>query len=374
VSSIIYTFHYKNAKKLFNTIDSLAVGKFYENQPDFFADRRGGVRDSTSYWEVKPTVALSLREGFSEWAKFDLTAFLTYESRTFTLMDSTFVGKEKPQSSVYVGGELAKRTGKILRYNAQGSFGVVGENLLDMDLRGQIETRIPLWGDTASVKANAHIKNLEPTYYENHYHSRYFWWDNDFDKTRKVFIGGSITVPHTKTQFSLGVENVTNYIYFDALGLPQQHSENIQVLAAQISQNFKYRGLHWDNQVVYQESSNQTVLPLPKIAAYSSLYVDFKIAKVLTIQMGVNAHYWTEYYAPAYEPATQQFKLQDQVKIGNYPLISGFLNCHLKQTRFFIEYYNAGSAWITPPAYFSTPHYPVNPTILKLGLAVDFIN
>jgi hypothetical protein len=90
--------------------------------------------------------------------------------------------------------------------------------------------------------------------------------------------------------------------------------------------------------------------------------------------MGINAHYWTKYYAPAYEPATQQFKLQDEIKVGNYPLLGGFLNCHLKQTRFFIEYYNMSDLFVSPPGYFSLPHYPVNPTVLKLGLSVNFIN
>ncbi|GHV26956.1 hypothetical protein FACS1894176_08350 [Bacteroidia bacterium] len=382
VSSIIFTSHYKNSKRNFFTEDSTAVAKYYFNQTDFFKQQQG-VSDSTSYLEWNNTVALSMREGFSDWAKFDLTAFLTWNYREFTIMDTVNVANQQnypQQNALYLGGELAKRTGKILRYNAQGSFGVWGENLLDMDLRGQIETRIPLWGDTASIKGKGYWKNLEPTFYEQHYHSRYFWWDKDFDKVKKVFVGGTVTVPHTKTQVSLGVENLTNYIYFDSLGMPQQQTENIQILALQLNQNFKYKGLHWDNQVVYQTSSNKDILPLPEIAAYSSLYVDFKIANVLTIQMGVNAHYWTSYYAPAYEPATQQFRLQkaaengNKVKVGNYPLISGFLNCHLKQTRFFIEYYNAGSAWIAPPEYFSTPHYPVNPTILKMGLAVDFIN
>ncbi|GHT61520.1 hypothetical protein AGMMS50239_12610 [Bacteroidia bacterium] len=95
---------------------------------------------------------------------------------------------------------------------------------------------------------------------------------------------------------------------------------------------------------------------------------------MLTIQLGANAHYFTRYYAPGYEPATQQFKVQNEVKVGNYPLVSGFLNCHLKQTRFFLEYYNAGALFISPTEYFSLPHYPVNPTLLKLGLSVDFIN
>jgi hypothetical protein len=375
VSSIIYTFDYKDKSKTFYTTDSAVVNKFYDYR-DFFKDGRT-VRDSTSYNSLSNTLGLALREGFSKWAKFDLTAFIKQDVRNFTLMDIDSVNSKANQSSTYIGGELAKPTGKILRYNAQGSLGVLGYNLGDVNLSGNIETRIPVWGDTASITGKGAIKRLSPTFYENHYRSKYFWWDNDFDKVNKVYFGGSIDIPHTNTNFSLGVENINNYIYFDFDGFPKQDDANIQILAAQLNQNFQFKALHWDNKVVYQTSSNQDVIPLPDLAAYSSLYIQFKIAKVLTVQMGANVHYWTKYYAPSYEPATQQFKLQnpkDAVKVGNYPLISGFINCHLKQTRFFIQYYNAGAQFISPPEYFSLPHYPVNPTVIKMGLSVDFLN
>jgi hypothetical protein len=374
VSSVIYTFDYQNNKKSFYG-DSTQIADYYQDKTDAFAQNNIiGINDSTAYYSVGNTVALSLREGFSSWAKFDLTAFLTHDFRSFILLNESAQWNKQNQSSIYVGGELAKRTGKILRYHAQGSLGILGDNLGDMNLSGTVETRIPLWGDTASIQANAYLKNLAPTYYENHYHSRYFWWDNDFGKIKKVHIGGKITIPHTKTAFSLGVENLTNYIYFGNDGLPKQTGENIQIIAARLDQNFQFKALHWDNQMVYQLSSKQELLPLPAFAAYSSLYVQFKIAKVLTVQMGTNAHYWTKYYAPGYEPATQQFKLQNEVKVGNYPLMSAFLNCHLKQTRFFLEYYNASAMIFSPPEYFSLSHYPVNPMVLRLGLSVDFIN
>jgi hypothetical protein len=314
-----------------------------------------------------------MREGFKPWAKFDLTAYIANEYRSFKLMSADSLGSKVNQSSTYIGGEILKEKGKYLRYKAKGSFGVLGYNIGDLELAGSIETRIPFMGDTASVEANAFIKNLAPTYYENHYRSRYFWWDNDFSKVRKVRIGGVINIPHTQTRLSAGVENVTNYIYFDSIGSPQQHNSNIQIISARLDQNLSWKALHWDNQIVWQKSSNPEILPLPDIAAYSSLYVDFKIAKVLTMQMGVNCHYWTKYYAPSYEPATQQFKNQDAIKVGNYPLMSAFINCHLKQTRFFVEYYNAGMKLIKPAEYFSLPHYPVNPAVIKLGVAIDFI-
>jgi hypothetical protein len=374
VSSILYTFDYRNNRKNFYTGDSSSVAKYYAGHTDFFAGRPGGVQDSTSWWSLRNTFALSLREGFSRWAKFDLTAFITQDIRSFTLMTTDpLLDEEKSLYSTYIGGELAKRNGKILRYQAQGNFGLLGENLGDLNLSGTIETRIPVWGDTASIEATARIKNLEPVWYEKHYRSRYFWWDNDFGKTRRVYIGGAIHIPHTQTRFELGVENVSNYIYFDSSGLPNQYGGAIQVLAARLDQNFQWKVLHWDNQVVYQKSATPAIIPLPDIAACSSFYIQFPIT-VLTIQLGANVHYWTKYYAPSYEPALQQFKLQNEVKVGNYPLASAFVNCHLKQTRFFLEYYNAGSRFLSPTEYFSLPHYPVNPAILKLGLSVDFIN
>ena len=384
VSSIIYTFDYTDRKRRFYTLDSAGVDRFY-NYADYLSSirKKEFPSDSTSYQSIKNTFGLSLREGFSQWAKFDLTAFVTQDIRKFTLMDTLAVVKDTTllfapytanQYATYIGGELAKRTGKILRYNAQGSLGIVGYNLGDIHLSGMIETRIPFLNDTALVSAEGYIKNLSPTFYENQYHSQYFRWKNDFGKIKKVYIGGRIVVPHTQTELGLGVENLTNYIYFDNTGYPKQHAGNIQVLAASLRQNFKLGALNWDNQAVYQTSSEQAIIPLPALSVYSSLFLEFAIAKVLTVQMGVNAHYWTKYYSPTYEPATQQFKLQHDTKIGEYPLIGGFLNCHLKQTRFFLEYYNLGAMFINPPEYFSLPHYPVNPPVVKLGLSIDFHN
>jgi hypothetical protein len=391
VSSIIYTFDYTNRKRKFYTQDSTSLNRFYSYADNLNPDRIIGMAsDSTSYHSIKNTFGLSLREGFSQWAKFDLTAYISQDVRQFTLMDTTvilsaiandtlhFASSVTNQYATCIGGELAKRTGKILRYNAQGSIGVVGYNVGDIHLSGSIEARIPFLKDTASVSATGYIKDVSPTFYENHYHSQYFWWDESFSKTKKVYIGGKIIMPFTRTEGSFGVENITDYIYFDGTGYPKQYGGNIQVLAVSLQQNFKLGGLHWDNQAVYQTSSNQTILPLPTVSAYSSLFLQFVISKVLTVQMGANAHYWTRYYSPTYEPATQQFRLQQEddlkKKVGEYPLISGFLNCHLKQTRFFLQYYNLGAMFISPPEYFSIPHYPVNPPVLRLGLSVDFIN
>ncbi|MDR3062455.1 MAG: putative porin [Dysgonamonadaceae bacterium] len=374
VSSIIYTFNYINKKRRFNATDSTTIDAFYNGRDAWGT----GIapNDSTSYMEMHNTLGLSMREGFSQWAQFDLTAFLSFERRNYTFMPDMITQKgHDSQNAIYIGGEIAKRTGKILRYEAYGRFGIVGDNLGDIDISGKIETRIPLFKDTASVSGRASIKNLSPTFYEKNFHSKYFWWDNmDFSKVNKIRFGGTIDFPQTKTNVSVDVENITNYIYFDEAGYVRQEPGSIQVLAVTLAQNLRLGILHWDNQLVYQTSSNQDIIPLPDLSAYSNLYLQFLVAKVLTIQLGGNAHYFSKYYSPIYEPTTQQFRLQKNTQVGNYPIISGYVNCHLKYTRFFIEFYNLSASFIDPPEYFSMPSYPLNPQMFKFGLSWDFHN
>ncbi len=373
VSSIIYTFDYKDRNRRFystnDTPDSLYKGLNLLNEAPGAL-----LNDKTSYWGMKNTLALSLREGFSNWAKFDLTAFITQETKKYTLMETDSTNTKESVNLTYIGAEIAKRKGNILRYDANGYLEVTDAQMGDFYIYGHIETRIPVWKDTASINLYAFIQNISPLYYENHYRSRYFCWENKFDKTKKAHFGGDIRIPHTKTVFSLETQNISDYLYFDETGYPKQYNKDIQVFALRLNQDFKFGIFNWDNQLVYQSSSKQDILPLPDFAAYSSLYLDFKIAKVLKVQLGVNAHYWTEYYSPTYEVATQQFRLQKETKVGNYPIMSAFVNCRLKQTRFFIQYYNLGESFISPPEYFSMPHYPLNPAGIKLGLSIDFNN
>ena len=373
VASIIYTFDYNEKFRRFNSNDTTNLDGLYKSREPFYYTHKP-LKDSTSYWRLRNTFGLSMREGFNKWAKFDLTAFITQDVHNYITMAAPDDNPERRQSSTYIGGEIAKQKGKILRYNAHGDFGLLGHNLGDFNVSGNIETRIPILGDTASITGSAYIKNIAPTFYENTFRSKYFVWNNDFEKTKKVYFGGTLNIPHTKTNLSVGVENITNYIYFNKESVPEQYLGNIQVLAVSLEQNMRLGILNWNNQLIYQKSGDNNKLPLPDLSLYSNLFIQFKVAKVLTIQMGGNVNYFTEYYAPAYEPVTQQFRLQDEIKVGNYPLLNAYVNCHLKYTRFFIEFYNLSSSFINKPAYFSTPHYPVNPQVFKWGLSWDFNN
>ena len=130
-----------------------------------------------------------------------------------------------------------------------------------------------------------------------------------------------------------------------------------------------------DNEVTWQKSSNETILPLPQLSLYSNLYILTKLAKkVLTVQLGADVRYFTKYNAPAYTPAVQQFHLQpenDQVEIGGYPIVNIYANLQLKRTRLFAMYSHVNQGMGTRNS-FLVPHYPINPSLLKIGVSWNF--
>ena len=399
VSSLIHTLEYEdNSRRFISNMPVDSIDSRYQRTAYVYGIDES-LNDLASSWNLKNTLALSLREGFQDWAKFGLATFATIEKRRFKLparapgltYDERNGSGPNPipdrldyprsethdEFSVYLGADLSRRKGTILTYNARGELGMLGDDLGEFRLSGELQTKFPLFGKEASVKANAYLRNVRPAFFQRYHHSRYFWWDPEtrkLDNTQQFYAGGEVHLESSRTTLAAGTETIRNYTYFNLLGLPEQYGGALQVVSARLKQDFRFRAFGWENEAVYQLSSaGPETLPLPLVSVYSNLYVHFKLAKVLTVQMGTDVHYHTLYYAPYYEPATQQFQVQNEKKIGNYPLINGYLNFHLKQARFFAMFYNLGSAFLDP-AYFSLLHYPLNPMTLKLGVAVVFNN
>jgi len=209
-----------------------------------------------------------------------------------------------------------------------------------------------------------------------HYHSNHYWWDNEnLDKEFRTRLEGEISVKRWQTNLKAGVENIKNYTYFNNKAIPAQFADNIQILSACVQQNFKFGIFHLDNEVIFQKSSNQTIIPLPDFSLYHNVYLQTRLAKkVLFLELGADVRYFTKYYAPAYSAAMGQYHLQsnsDQVEIGGYPIVNLYANLHLKRTRIFVMMYHVNQG-MGNSNYFLVPHYPINPRLLKLGFSWNF--
>ena len=332
-------------------------------------------RDSTTAFSIKNVFGIALLEGFNKYAKAGLTAYISHKFNRYELMD-TLSRTRFDEQELFVGGELAKCQGKTLHYNVNGEIGIMDKALGQFRVNADLDLNFRLWKDTVNFYARGYVSNTLPSFYMRHYHSNHYYWDNDnMNKEFRTRVEGELNIQRWKTNLRAGVENIKNYTYFNQSAMPVQESGNIQVLSATLKQDFRLGILHLDNEVTWQKSSNETVLPLPQLSLYHNLYLLAKIAKkVLTVQIGADVRYFTKYNAPAYTPAIQQFHLQaadDQVEIGGYPIVNVYANLHLKRTRIFAMMYHV-NAGMGQSNYFLVPHYPINPRLFKIGISWNF--
>ena len=385
VTSFIWTLDFKHAKHQFLNSSGTEDNEFFDHT--YLSSE--GTNETTSYWRLRNTLGISLLEGFNKYAKFGFSVYGTHEVRRYTQVTDTVTGTtmhegletvpavvphRTTQSLLWLGGQLTKQRGSLLRYNATAQFGVLGDVAGEIDLSGDVTTRFKMLGDSVSIKGYGYFKNLSVPYLLKNFVSNHFAWENDFSKTKRVRVGGELDIPFSWTNVNVGYETLTDYIYWDADGLPAQHSGAIHVFSARLKQGLHFKAFNWDNSVTLQTSSNEEVLPLPKFAIYSNLYATFTIARVLHVQMGVDGNYYTKYYAPVYNPATMTFHSQHEMECGNFAIMNLYANFKMKQARFFVAWTHFNQKIKSGSAYFATPHYPLNPARFQIGVSVNFVN
>ena len=389
VTSFIHTVKFDNYRRIYEAYQTPAD---YYLQEYYDAGRLTGdsIYDQTKHWYMKNTFAIAMLEGFNKWAKAGLKAFASYDLRHYELPTNEGGFEKYNEHVLSVGGQLSKQEGKTLHYNAVAEIGLTGVDAGTLAVDGNVDVNIPFLGDTLQVRGDAFFHRETPSFYYRNYHARHLWWENDLDKTIHTRIMGTLSFPKTRTKLRVAVDEIKNYTYFSqsyditeegmrtgVMVTPMQESGGVNLLTAQLEQNFRLGILNWENQFTYQHSSKESVLPVPAFNAYTNLYIKFKIVKVLNVDLGADMRYFTSYEAPDYSPYMGQYTVQgngeNNVKIGNYPIVNVYANVHIKHTRFFVmmSHINAGQG---DKNYFFAPHYPMNERVFRIGVSWNFFN
>ena len=382
VTSFIWTLDYNFGRHVFN--DASASSNFFEHT--YLSP--GGTNDVTRYNTLRNTVGVNMIEGFKSWAKFGLAFYATHELQRFTQTPDTLnrgehdldpfpdgitgIQSKKAINLLKVGGQLTKQKGSVLTYRAGAEFGLIGPGAGDVNVNGQLTTKIPLRSDSIAVSAYGELDNRHAPYLLTNSLSNHFIWQQKLPNTQRYRFGGSLSIPWSWTRISADFENVTNLLYWNYEGIPTAADRNVQVLTLRLNQGVRFGIFNWDNQITFQKSSSQEVLPLPSLAVYSNMYLLVRIA-TLKVQFGVDCDFYTKFYAPLYQPATNTFHQQNIKEVGNYPFVNVYANMKLGKARFYVMMTHINQGWIEKN-YFSMPGYPLNPRRFQLGVSVDFAN
>lgn len=282
--------------------------------------------------------------------------------------DTMKIGASKTFQSIILKGGIRKPVFKSLTLNGQFEYISVSDyNAGDFSLEGSLEQVI---GRDFKMKGGVLLASQQPDYFYSFYQSNHFKWEQELEKTNSLtsrfqFIGPGV---YAGLDYSL----VSNFMYMGQDSLPHQFSNEFSVLSAQASYRFRWKKMGFTPKVLYQLTNKEDILPLPQLAA--KLRIDFSLNLfdgVLKTTTGLEASYFTAYYAPAYIPALRSFVLQDETKIGGYPYADVFITAQLKRARFSLRYMHVNQGW---PAYdhFGSPGYALEGRGFKFGLSWMF--
>ena len=401
ITSFIHTARFDNYRRIYQAYNT-PTDFYAQNYFNYGTAANDSIFDTTKHWSLKNTFAVALLEGFNKWAKAGLKAFLSYELRHYALPSMitpsgstvAFYNGDNTwnQHDISVGGQLLKTLGKTFHYDVSAEAWLAGSRAGQFHVDGHAELGFPLLGDTVQLAATAFFHRSAPSFYMGQYYGKHYWWDNSLDQQIHSRILGEFSLKKTRTKLRVGYDVLKNYTYFGIQNdrvksgdnyLVQhndlnvrQSSSPINLLTLQLQQDFRLGILNWQNVLTLQKSSKEDILPVPTFNAYSNLFIRFKVARVLDVDLGVDGRYFTSYYAPEYIPGIGAFGIQEtdasRTKIGNYPLLNAYANFQLQHTRFFVMFSHVNSG--EGGRYFYTPHYPLNQRVLQFGISWNFFN
>ena len=223
--------------------------------------------------------------------------------------------------------------------------------------------------------------NKIPDQIYNLYQSSYvdYNWFNDF-KNEKINNLEAIA----KTQWfdaSLQVSSIRDHLYFsnDATNplqqiiSPKQYDKTINYVSVKVSREFKWWKLALDNTILYQQvDQEEDILNVPQVVTRNSLYfTDYVFKKAMYLQTGFVFNYFTKYYINDYNPVTVEAFVQNDRKVGDFPMIDFFVNARIRQTRIFfkLEHFNSR---ITGNNFYTAPNYPYRDFMIRFGLVWNF--
>lgn len=221
------------------------------------------------------------------------------------------------------------------------------------------------------------LPNLNYTLYQSSYVD-YNWFNNfKTEKLNQFTFSANTKWINLSAQYKvlndhLFFDNTTNNIA-TLIVKPVQYDKTINYFSVKANKEIKFWKFALDNTILYQAVDQvDDMVNVPQLTTRNTLYFsEYVFKKAMFLQTGVTFQYFTEYYANDYNPLIGEFYVQNETKIGGFPMFDFFINARVRQTRIFLKAEHFNSAW-TGNNFYSAPNYPYQDFIVRFGLVWNF--
>jgi hypothetical protein len=197
-------------------------------------------------------------------------------------------------------------------------------------------------------------------------------YNNDLDKILETRIEGAVTLPVVNIRAGLAYNLITNFVYRDTLGLPQQIGAVQNILQLTAERNFRFGAFHLNNRLLFQLSDRDEIR-LPRLMGEHSLYYGGKWFGVLNVQLGFDFRFFDGFRPNYFNPVVQQFQLQEQQETDFAVQADFFFSMRVTRFRFFYKFEQLNTLWNDQPLYLVAEN-PYPDLAGRLGISWRLVN
>ena len=347
------------------------------------------IDNKTRYYQLSNTFGAAFQsdllgrfEFFTDVVKYD------YHYKSLTIVNGGGANQHVIPSQITK--DIVLLGGKYLYRKDKWRANLLLSSSLGDDKTSNIEGTLRYdWSDAVAVnfgyqKLNK-MADLNYQLYQSDY-VNYNWYNdfknekhNSFDmslETPWVSLSGNYSIIDDKLFFSNDRKQLNEFgVPIQLVTTPKQFNGTINYLSLQLQKEFRVGKFALDNTILYQNvEQSEKVLNVPEFLTRNTLYyTDAFFDKALHFQTGVTLSYFSKYYGNGYNPLIGDFYVQDQMKIGGYPVFDFFINMKVRTAQIYItmEHFNSS---MTGYNFYSAPNYPYRDFTFRFGLVWNFFS
>ncbi len=241
----------------------------------------------------------------------------------------------------YVGLWLHQNFTETIDFTAEGEY-LIGS---DYQLKAKFESP---W-----FYAQAQRTSSSPSIAQTWMYNSSYRWDKALNQISFDQLEGGITIGKSTMYVkpAVTIQRIGNWVYFDSLANVRQESKGLGIFRSQVTLGGEKGRFVWNTQVIANTLTGPDVLRMPTLAANANVAVNVQYKKLLYVQFGIDAHYLSSYFGDAYMPATQQFHLQNRVKLPAFVQLDPYLSLRINRVRLFFKYAHVTQGLISDNHY-----------------------
>lgn len=309
-----HEFHYQKTYRRYSD-NSNPANSFYKNF--YYNDKE--TYDSTYARDYYNTVGLSF---FSDLISFHFKSRDLHFFQNFLIQEDLYTH--------YIIARSSKRMGNF-NYSIDFQKGLSGYYIKGMVISSKFNYSFK---NKDLLCLNILFDRYRPDLFLNKYRANHIRYDTNFVGVRNLNPELSYLSRKLKANIRIGLNQSKNYIYFDTTAQPIQYTNELLNPYVEFSNKMRFLSkLNLHNAILYQQFSNDTIMPLPSlISSHSIFYENIFFKNAMLLQIGFDFYWISEYEGYAYFPESNRFHLNNRdKKLGNTYQVDFFVNARINR-------------------------------------------